>query len=126
MKDKLEQTLKQDAQVIKAQAQTRLQQIDFSQSIEQKLKQQTKKPRVWWYGMAAAISFSVISWLVFQHQKQTTEPVVPVEMVSQPPIPLNLQKIPITIEHKVNQPLIQEQQAIIEDLKNLRNSILSI
>ncbi len=126
MKDKLEQTLKQNAEAIKAQAQTRLQQTDFSQSIEQRLKQQTNKPRVWWYGMAAAVSLTVISWLVFQQQKQTTEPVIPVEMVSQPPVLLNLQQIPITIEHKVNQPLIQEQQAIFTDLKRLKAQLLSI
>lgn len=126
MKQHIEQQLKQDGKAIKAQAEARLAQFDFSQQLEQKLPKKPVTKQSWLIGMAAAISLTVISWLAIENTQNrvTTEPNS--SLLANTTNSLNLKLIPLTIEQQVNQPLIQEQQAIIEDLKTLRKSIISI
>jgi hypothetical protein len=126
MKQHIEQQLKQDGKAIKAQAEARLAQFDFSQQLGQKLPKKPVTKQSWLIGMAAAISLTVISWLAIENTQNrvTTEPNS--SLLANTTNSLNLKLIPLTIEQQVNQPLIQEQQAIIEDLKTLRKSIISI
>jgi hypothetical protein len=126
MKQHIEQQLKQDGKAIKAQAEARLAQFDFSQQLGQKLPKKPVTKQSWLIGMAAAISLTVISWLAIENtqNRATTEPNS--SLLANTTNSLDLKLIPLTIEQQVNQPLIQEQQAIIEDLKTLRKSIISI
>ena len=39
---------------------------------------------------------------------------------------LNFKQLPLSLEQKINQPLVDEQQAIIQDLKTLKAQLLSI
>ena len=126
MTQDIEQRLKQDATTIQAQAASRLSQLDFSLNIEQRLHKKANKQRPWLYGLAAAVCLTVISWMVLQNHQPTQQAVAPEKLISQQPPSFNLKQIPLTVEDKVNQPLKQEQQAIIEDLKRLRSQLISI
>lgn len=126
MTQDIEQRLKQDAATIQAQAASRLKELDLSLHIEQQLHKKANKPRPWLYGLAAAVCLTVISWVVVQNHKPMQQAITPVSLVSQQPQSLNLKQISLTVEEKVNQPLKQEQQAIIQDFKNLGKSMFSI
>ncbi|MGJ8662355.1 MAG: hypothetical protein ACSHWU_01835 [Marinicella sp.] len=128
MNQDLDQRLRQDAQVLKKQAVARLEQHDFSSDIESQLlaSQSSHQPAsVKIMGLAAAICLTVLAWLTLNDTASVVS-VQPAEMVADRNIELNLNQLPQSLEQKLNQPLRQEQQAIIDDLKALKEQLLSI
>lgn len=127
MNHDFEKTLKQDGKHIQAWANQRLFEQDLSHKIMLEVaRKQQKQPRLWHWTMAAAICLSVIT-AVFISQP-TSEPIItgPLASVTEPHTALPLKQLSSQLEQSVNQPLIEEQQAIIKDLKQLKKSFLSI
>ena len=124
MNSHFEQQLKNDAKAIQAQAEARLATTDFSQQIEAQLQQPPKQTgqRSWWFATAAAVSLAVLLLLDNSQPPAKQAPI----LVAEEPLELKLEQYPIAIEQTINQPLQEEQQAIIEDLKMLRDQLLSI
>ncbi len=128
MNQDLNQRLRQDAQVLKKQAAARLEQHDFSSDIESQLlasQSSHQSASVKIMGLAAAICLTVLAWLTLNDTASVVS-VQPAEMVADRNIELNLNQLPQSLEQKLNQPLRQEQQAIIDDLKALKEQLLSI
>ncbi len=134
MNSKLQQQLKQDGQSIQQQAQARLNQWDVSALVSQAIEtdqanSQVVKPM--WYGLAAAVAFSVMIWTFnFSDSVSVNQSALHQPALNQPiatkAIELNLKQLPLSLEQSINQPLMDEQQAIIEDLKTLKAQLLSI
>ncbi len=128
MNPDLEKQLKQDAKAIQDQAAARLQEKDFSQNMATLLANQPtqhrRAPKLGLVAVAAAICLTVLTWLTWQNTELTAvnEP----ELLALETMELNLDQYPKSMEQKFNQPLAKEQQAIIEDLKALREQLLSI
>ena len=125
MNPNLEQQFKQDARAIQAQAEARLDNKDFSKNIESLLIKPTKRQHPpWLVAVAAAICLTVLTWLTWQNTELTAvnEP----ELLVLETMEFNLDQFPKSMEQKFNQPLAKEQQAIIADLKALREQLLSI
>ncbi len=80
----------------------------------------------WCYGLAAAIGLTVMIWSIKSTDLVQTDPTNHQQQIAAKPIELNLKQLPLSLEQKINQPLIDEQQAIIEDLKTLKAQLLSI
>lgn len=128
MNQELENQLKQDAKTIQAQAAARLADPAFSAQLVTLLSEQPHsrhrlKQRSWLFGMAAVISLTVLVWMGLQTPEST--PVAPSFVVSRT-LDFNLKQVPQSVEAKINQPLVQEQQAIMADLKALKEQLLSI
>ncbi len=129
MKNKLEQQLQQDGKNIKMLAENRLGKLDFKQQILSAIelnKHHSRSKKNWYFGLAAAISLSVLVGSLVQNNTQITHNNKPPTPISSSPIKLNLKQIQLTVEEKINQPLMNEQQAIINDLKMLKKKLLSI
>ena len=124
MNTPFEQQLKNDAKAIQAQAAARLSEHDFSQHMAAQLDQQPTqtRQRSWWYATAAAVVLSM--GLLLNHDQSQITPAP--EVLTEERFDLQLEQYPIAIEHSINQPLLKEQQAIIDDLKALREQLLSI
>ncbi len=125
-----EQQLKQDAKAIQAQAVARLDDRDFSQELLSTLSQQPpqavqSKQRHWFFAMAAAVSLTCMAWLSWQGSEMNPQTNPAIQSVAES-FQLNLNQYPQSVEQTLNQPLVQEQQAIIDDLKTLKEQLLSI
>ncbi len=121
----IEKQLKQSGQAIAQVAAKRLAKKDFNAAIMQRIDQ-TEKPRrrMWSFGLAAAVGLFSLSWLMLQQNGV----VVPTETIAQEAgtLDMNFHQLPLQVESSVNKALIQEQEAIIEDLKYLKEQLLSI
>ncbi|MCB1584374.1 MAG: hypothetical protein R3E90_06320 [Marinicella sp.] len=123
MTQDIEQRLKQDATTIKTTAAQRLANVDFAKSIEhQLLAQSTKSSHSWLWGMAAAIGLSLMTWLLIENNP-TPAIMEPLQLSN---TLKEVKQLTHNIEEKVNQPLLKEQQAIIEDFKRLKSQMFSI
>ncbi len=128
----LEQKLKQDGQAIQKLAQSRLDQLDVNQSLIQAIEADRVSSRktvtnTWWYGLAAAISLTVMIWAISSTDStQMNQPHQAQQQKVQIAVQLNFKQLPLSLEQKINQPLLDEQQAIIQDLKTLKAQLLSI
>ena len=134
MTSKLQQQLEQDGHSIQQQAQARLHQWDVSSSVSQAIEaDQANSTMVkpMWYGLAAAVAFSVMIWTfnssdsVSVNQSALHQPALN-QPIATKAIELKLKQLPLTLEQSINQPLLDEQQAIIDDLKMLKTQLLSI
>lgn len=126
MNQDIKHQLKQDARAIQAQAAARLDHKDFSQQLEAMLiKPDKRQQRPWLVAVAAAVCLTVLTWLTWQ-DTELAEVENPVDLVVLDTMELNLNQYPQTVAQKLNQPLVKEQQAIIDDLKALRKQLLSI
>jgi len=136
MQDKTAQQLQQDAQKLQQLAASRLDAMDFKAQLDAQMKvalsdkKSAQKPRLNrspWLAAAAAIALTAMAWLFLQQPVTVTE-VGPIEPVAtaQKTLQLDLRQWPRAVESQVNQPLLDEQQAIIADLKALKSRLLSI
>ncbi len=122
----LEQQLVQDGQVVTQQAQLRLAKSDVKQSLiaaltsEQVIAKNTLF-RPWWYGFAAVIGITAMIWIA-----GPIDSIQPDQLSVSEPLDFGLKSLPLSLEQKFNQPLLEEQQAIIDDLKALKTQLLSI
>ncbi len=126
MIEKLEQQLTQDGKSIKDLAQSRLAGLDLNQSLMASiaLEQAGEKKslaKAWWYGVAAAISLSVMVWTFSSMDSIQSNQPIKTDLPD-----FSLQQLPLSLEKTINQPLMNEQQAIIADLKALKKQLLSI
>ncbi len=126
MIEKLEQQLTQDGNSIKEQAQSRLSGWDLNQSLMASIaidqageKKSGVKP--WWYGLAAVIGLTVMVWNMSSIDSLQSNQHIEAKLPS-----LSLKQLPLSLEQKLNQPLLDEQQAIISDFKALKKQLLSI
>lgn len=129
MNSKLQQQLKQDGKTIQQQAQKRLDQWDVSSSVSQALEaNQANSTRLnsMWYGLAATVTLTAMLWTFNSSDFISVNQPALNQQIASKPIELNLKKLPLTLEQKINQPLLDEQQAIIQDLKILQAQLLSI
>ena len=136
MHDKTAHQLQQDAQKLQQLAESRLDAMQFNQQLEQALNEQ-KPPanqhgrlqnRTPWLAIAAVVTLTAMVWLFLQQPINTPEVEVTtgrVVAVEKPP-QLDWMQWPRAVESQVNQPLLDEQQAIIADLKALKTRLLSI
>ncbi len=124
MKDDLAKPLQQAGQAVTQVAKQRLAEQDFHAAIMQQITQppQTTK-RLWPLGLAAAVAALGIAWLLQQHQPETTAPML---TTAGQELQLDLYQVPMQVEQAINQTLLDEQQAIIQDLKDLKTQLLSI
>lgn len=125
----IEQQLKQGGQAIKQQADSRLEHWDVSASVMQAIADDNSShvaAITWWYGLAAAIGLTVMVWTISStdsiQQKQPSQN----QQITTKAVVLKLNQLPLSLEQKINQPLLDEQQAIMADLKALREQLLSI
>ncbi|WP_223786760.1 hypothetical protein [Marinicella meishanensis] len=128
MNPELEKQLKQDAQAIQAQAQQRLATLDLDVRLAASLTQSprpNRSPQRVWLGLAAGFTLAVLV-TVFAWQNQASVALVAPELVANKPINPPWQPNAQQLEQRIYQPLHQEQQAIIEDLKALKTHLLSI
>ncbi len=128
MKKQAEQQLLKDGQRIREQAEKRLQSIEFQHRLSSHIHNQTapNRPNNNYFGLAAAVCFSVLlgSWLMNnQSVNENTNSRIATITV---PIASKVSEIPMTIEQTINQTLLNEQQAIINDFKTLQQQLLSI
>lgn len=134
MNSKLQQQLEQGGQRVQQRAQARLDQWDVSTSVCQAIEADqvnTTRPNAMWYGLAAAVTLTAMLWtfnasdFVSVNQSALYQSALN-QQVATKPIELKLNQLPLTLEQSINQPLLDEQHAIIEDLKTLKAQLLSI
>lgn len=129
MKNYIEKQLKQGGQEIKAQAENRLAAHDLNQNILNAIESNSNRTTTHnngYLGLAAAVCLSVLLGYLLQNGKQATQQHNPASLIASSAIKLKIKQIPLTIEEKINQPLLDEQQAIINDLIALKQQMLSI
>jgi hypothetical protein len=126
MHQELETQLKNDARAIQAQATARLADAAFQQRLQDSLKQapnhSTRRFRL---VAAAAMVLLSGSWVMLNQlapPKGHSEPA----LLTQAPTMWHLKPNTAQFEKTINQPLRNEQQAIINDLKALKAQMLSI
>lgn len=123
MNNDLKSKLQRDAKHIQQQAAARLQTFDLSAHIQPQLK---ATPKTRWFefaALAAALCLMVMTAVVVE-QIEPDQFSQPKPVVYLPT--LKLDSLPSNLEQQFNQPLLQEQQAIIDDLKKLKTQLLSI
>jgi hypothetical protein len=129
MNNSFEQKLQQDAQSIKAKAEKRLAKLNFQQQIIQNIE--TKKFPLktnfnWYWSVAAAMCLSVLILTTVNDKTPTVKTNLPTPSITIVKIHQKFKNIPNSIETQINQSLLAEQQAIINDLKLLKQQLLSI
>ena len=129
MQSNFEQKLQQDGQSIQAQAENRLAKLNFDYQINQKIK--TKKPQLktnfnGYWRVAAVLCLSVLIWTSVSVQTPMATNNQPMPSIPFSKINQTFKQIPLAIEEQIDQSLRNEQQAIISDLKLLKQQLLSI
>ena len=127
MNNSFEQKLQQDAQSIKAKAEKRLAKLNFQQQIIQNIETKKYPPKTnlnWYWSVAAAMCLSVLVWTAVNNKTPTVKPNKPLIAIAI--IHKEFKNIPKSVETQINQSLLSEQQAIISDLKLLKQQLLSI
>ena len=123
MKEPLIGRLQKDAEAIHKLADVRLAQLNLETKLQAQLHQ---RPNRWPWAMAAAVSLLVLTGILISPQlaDQTPQESLTAEAIQ--PLKLEWHQLPAQLEQSVHQPLLDEQQAILEDLKTLRKAMLSI
>lgn len=125
MISELEKQLRIDGQLIQQQAQSRLANWKFNQaSLDSPVtKTSFNEKQAWWFGLAAAISLTVMIWSI--NSNDSIQPNQPIHLNQKTTADVfNFKQLHLSLEQKVNQLLIDEQQAMIEDLKDLKVQLL--
>jgi len=123
MKEPIIERLQDDAQAIHKLAGSRLSQLNLEAKLQAHLP---RRPSRWPWAMAAAVCLLVLTGILISPKlaDQAPEQIYTAETTQ--PLKLDLQQLPAQLEQSVHQPLLDEQQAILEDLKILRKAMLSI
>ncbi len=116
--------LQQDARAIRGLADQRLKNMNLDQQLSKQLQQ--PQPTRWPWAVAAAVCLMVLGGVLIQPQLANQSSTLPLNAKVQPAMKLNWELSTGQLEQAINQPLINEQQAIMEDLKTLRKAMLSI
>ena len=127
MISELEKQLRLDGQLIQQQAQARLTDWEFNQaSLDSPvIKTSFNGKPAWWFGLAAAIGLTVMIWSI--NSNDSIQPNQPIHLSQKTTTDVfNFKQLHLSLEQKANQLLIDEQQAMIEDLKALKVQLLSI
>jgi hypothetical protein len=123
MKEPIIERLQQDAQAIHQLADERLAQLNLANRLQPQLQ---RRPARWPWAVAAAICLMILAGVLTRPQLSAPADLAPLNAEVPQPMQLDLQQFPARLEQSVNQPLLDEQQAILEDLKTLRKAMLSI
>lgn len=125
MYQELESQLKTDARAIQAQAEARLADVAFQQRLQASLNQPQPVRRFNRLAVAAMVLLAG-SWLLLDQTSHTSSEAEP-PLLAQQHSPLwKLAPNTAMVEQAIHQPLLKEQQAIINDLKSLRVQLISI
>lgn len=129
MNTELEKELKQDGQTIQEIAARRLADGKFSQNaLKTAIKNQAVKSnrnRWWPVGIAAAVVMAFIVTLSIQNPEPRTHQ-LPQKILTSEAVLENIQTLPQTIGKGLQNPLANEQQAIIDDIKSFGKGLISI
>ncbi|MCX7554276.1 hypothetical protein OS175_10330 [Marinicella sp. S1101] len=125
MNNDLKNKLQRDAKYIQQQAAARLQTIDLNAHIQAQLEARSSSKWFQLSAVAAALCLTFIIALMVA-RVEPSQFSHPNTLVKQSLFDLKLDDLPNNLEQQLNQPLIQEQQAIIDDLKRLKTQLLSI
>jgi predicted PurR-regulated permease PerM len=123
MKEPIIDRLQDDAKAIHNLADARLSQLNLEAKLQAQLHH---RPARWPWAMAAAVSLLVLTGILISPQLADQNIPQTLTAESSQPLKLDLQQLPTQLEQSVHQPLLNEQQAIMEDLKTLRKAMLSI
>jgi predicted PurR-regulated permease PerM len=123
MKEPIIERLQGDAQAIHKLADARLSQLNLEAKLQADLP---RRPNRWPWAMAAAVCLLVLTGILISPQLADQTPQQTLTAETSQPLKLDFQQLPAQLEQSVHQPLVDEQQAIMEDLKTLRKAMLSI
>ena len=123
MKEPIIERLQRDAQAINKLAGARLSQLNLETKLQAQLHH---SPTRWPWAIAAAVCLLVLTGILISPQLADQVPEQTYTAETTQPLKLDLQQLPAQLEQSVHQPLLDEQQAILEDLKTLRKAMLSI
>ncbi|TDR23883.1 hypothetical protein [Marinicella litoralis] len=129
MKKQLETQLRNDGQHIRMLAQDRLATLDLNQKILDGIdakKNPANSKRIKYLSLAAVLCLSVLLGSLIQEHGPKNQVTPTSQLKISASLNQKIKQIPASIEQNINQPLQDEQQAIISDLKALKQQLLSI